>query len=244
MPLGPRPPLIPTLLRGLLAGAVAGLITGVAALLLAAPTVDAAIALEGAGGEELFSRTTQKAGLVLGLVLVGVALGVLFALTYRALPADVRARPWHRSLSVALAGFTALYLVPFLRYPANPPGVGDESTLDARTSAYLLCLALGVAVVSGGFALLRSLARHGVPPWQRQGGVAVGALLVVGAVYSLLPATAPLGDVPAGLVWDFRVRSLGVQALLYASLGASFGVLAERAAHPSPVNDPAPAGRS
>jgi len=239
-----RPPLTPTLLRGLLAGAVAGLITGLAALAFAEPTLDAAIALEQAGGEELFSRGTQKAGLVLGLVLVGLAIGALFALVYRVLPDDIRVRPWHRSLTLALAGFTALYLVAFLRYPANPPGIGDESTLDERTSAYFLCLALGVAVVGGGFGLSRALARHGVPAWQRQSGIAVGALVVVGAVYALLPASAPLGDVPADLVWDFRVRSLGLQALFYASLGAVFGLLAERAANRSPVTSPALAGRS
>ena len=232
------PPLKSTLLRGLSAGAVAGLITGLAGLAFAEPTLDAAIALEPPGGEELFSRATQRAGLVLGLVLVGLAIGALFALAYRVLPTDLRSRPWTRSLALALGGFTALYLVPFLRYPANPPGVGDESTLDTRTSAYLLCLALGVAVTTGGFAAVRALARRGAPAWARQTGVAVAAVAVVGVTYALLPAAAPLGDVPADLVWDFRLRSLALQALLWAALGAVFGVLSERA---TPADDRAAA---
>lgn len=231
------PPLKSTLLRGLSAGAVAGLVTGLAGLAFAEPTLDAAIALEPPGGEELFSRATQRAGLVLGLVLVGLAIGALFALAYRVLPGDLRSRPWTRSLALALGGFTALYLVPFLRYPANPPGVGDETTLDTRTSAYFLCLALGLAVTTGAFAALRWLARRGVPVWVRQIAVAVAAVAVVGLAYALLPAAAPLGDVPADLVWDFRLRSLGLQALLWATLGAAFGVLSERAAS---VHSPAP----
>lgn len=238
------------LLRGLLAGAVAGLVTGLLALLLAEPTLEAAIALEPAGGEELFSRAVQKAGLVLGLVLVGTAVGALFGLAYRLIPTDVRARPWYRSLALALGGFTALYLVPFLRYPASPPGVGDESTLGDRTSAYLLCLTLGVAVTTGAFAATRELARRGVPAWQRQGGVALAAVAVLGLGYALLPPAAPVGDTPADLVWDFRVRSLALQSVLYAVLGATFGALAERAERPAPAGAPAgaptgvPAGRA
>lgn len=226
-------PLRGPLLRGLLSGAVAGLLTGLVALVFAEPTLEAAIALEPAGGDELFSRTVQEAGLVLGLVLVGTALGALFGLAYRLVPTDVRARPWHRSLALALSAFAALYLVPFLRYPANPPGVGDESTLGDRTSAYLLCIALGVAVTTGAFAASRALARRGVAAWQRQGAVALGAVVLVAVAYALLPPSAPLEDTPADLVWDFRVRSLALQSLLYALLGAVFGALAERAEAPA-----------
>lgn len=231
------PTLARPLLRGLLAGATAGLLTGLVALLLAAPTLDAAIALEEAGGDELFTRAEQKAGLVLGLVLVGLALGALFALAYRVLPDDLQARPWTRSLALAAGGFTAIYLVPFLRYPANPPGVGDESTLDARTSAYLLCIALGVVVVSGGFAAARALARRGLPSWQRQPVVLVAGVTVVALAYALMPPAVAPTEVPADLVWDFRVRALGLQVLFYATLGAVFGALAERTvvAAPDPV---------
>lgn len=220
------------LLRGLLSGALAGLVTGLVGLVYGEPTLDAAIALEGAGEEPLLSRTTQQAGLVLGLVLVGAALGLLFALAYRLVPDDVRARPWPRSLAVALGGFTALFLVPFLRYPANPPGVGDPSTVGIRTSAYLLAIALGVAVTTGAIAACRALARRGVPAWQRQAGVGLSAVLLVGVAYALLPASADssLGDTPAGLVWDFRLRALGLQVLLYTLLGSIFGALSERAA--------------
>lgn len=237
-------PLKPALLRGLIAGAVAGLLTGLLALLLAEPTLEAAIALEPAGGEELFSRATQKAGLVLGLVLVGLALGALHALAYRVLPSDLRARPWTRSLALALGGFVALYLVPFLRYPANPPGVGDEGTLDSRTSAYFLCMALGLAVTSGAFAASRQLARRGLPAWQRQSAVALAAVVLVSVAYVLMPTAVRLEEVPADLVWDFRLRSVGLQVALWGLLGAVFGALSERAADRSAARSPSLVGVS
>jgi hypothetical protein len=212
-----------TVVRGALAGATSGLATAVVALFLLEPVLEAAIALEG-GGEGPVSRTTQKyVGMPAGLVLTGTALGLLFGLAYRVLPS--RAEPWRRSLGLALGAFLALALVPQLRYPANPPGVGDPDTITTRTSAYLLALVLGVAVVSSGYAALRALERSGVAPEVRQIAVVAGAVLVVAVGFALLPGSGDSVDVPATLLWDFRLRSLGLQALLYALLGAGFGLL-------------------
>lgn len=213
--------------RGALAGAAAGLVTAVPALFLLEPVLDEAIALEG-GGEGPVSRATQTyVGMPAGFVLTGVALGLLFGLAYRVLPA--RVEPWRRSLTLALGAFLALVLVPQLRYPANPPGVGDPGTVSTRTSSYLLAVALGVAVVAGACAALRALDRAGVPRPVGQLSVAAAVVLLVGAAYALLPDSGDPVDVPATLLWDFRTRSLGLQALLYAVLGAGFGLLSLRA---------------
>lgn len=143
--------------RGALAGASAGLVTSVPALFLLEPVLDDAIALEG-GGEGPVSRTVQThVGMPAGFVLTGTALGLLFGLAYRVLPSQ--AEPWRRSLALALGASLALVLVPQLRYPANPPGVGDPGTITTRTSSYLLALALGLVVVACGYAALRALDR-------------------------------------------------------------------------------------
>jgi hypothetical protein len=44
-----------------------------------------------------------------------------------------------------------------------------------------------------------------------------------------LPAAADPGDFPAGLLWDYRIVSLGTLALLWTGLGVFFGALCERA---------------
>jgi hypothetical protein len=214
--------------RGAAAGAGAGLLTSVAAYLWLEPVLSRAIALEGpSDGEGPVSRETQKLlGMPAGFLLVGLALGLLFAAVYRALPAAGTA--WQRSTALAAGGFVALALIPQLRYPANPPGVGDPDTIAGRTGSYLLAVALGVAVVAGCALALRRLRVTGLPPAVRHTSVAALSVLVVGVGYALLPDSGDAVDAPAALVYDFRIRSLGLLALLYALLGALFGAASER----------------
>lgn len=223
--------------RGATAGAVAGLVSSLWSLVLVEPVLQRAIDLEG-GGDGPVSRPVQRlVGLPVGTVLVGIALGLLFALTYRAVPS--RIGPWPRSLAVALGAFTALVLIPQLVYPGNPPGVGAPDTIGPRTNSYLLAVLLGVTVVASAYAALRDLARRGVPAPARQSAVTVAAVLVVAVGYALLPSSPDPVDAPASLVWQFRLLSLGGLALLYAVLGAAFGVLTERADRQSVSGVPA-----
>ena len=214
--------------RGAVSGAAAGLLTSVAAYFFLEPTLTAAIALEGpSAGEGPVSRQTQKLlGMPLGFVFAGLALGLLFAVAYRVLPS--RTDAWQRSLGLASGGFTALALIPQLRYPANPPGVGDPETIAGRTSGYLLAVLLGVVVVSGSYAALRALRVRGVSAPVRQSAVTVGAVLAVAVGFTLLPDNADPVGAPAALVWEFRIRSIGLLALLYSSLGAFFAWLTLR----------------
>jgi len=223
--------------RGATAGAAAGLVSSLWSLVLVEPLLQRAIDLEG-GGDGPVSRPVQRlVGLPAGTVLVGIALGLLFALAYRAVPS--RIGPWARSLAVALAAFGALVLIPQLVYPGNPPGVGSPDTIGQRTSSYLVAVLLGVAVVLSGYVALRELSRRGVPAPVRQSAVAVAAVLVVAVGYVLLPPSPDPVDAPASLVWQFRLLSVGGLALLFAVLGATFGVLTERAERPAVTQPPA-----
>lgn len=51
---------------------------------------------------------------------------------------------WSRSLSLAAALFAGAALLPFLKYPANPPGIGEPSTIGSRTSSYLAMVVLSL----------------------------------------------------------------------------------------------------
>jgi enoyl-CoA hydratase/carnithine racemase len=57
------------------------------------------------------------------------------------------------------------------------------------------------------------------------GGFVVGVAV---AYLVLPPSEQPPAGFPAALLWNFRLVSLGTQALLWATLGLLFGVLAER----------------
>lgn len=186
-----------------------------------------AIALEDAGGQPLVSRTVQeRLGAPLGFVLIGVAFGLVLAAVDRGVRPG--GTPWRRSLVLAAALFAGIVAFPQLRYPGNPPGVGDPDTIGARTGDYLGAVLVGVLLVALVALAARALADAGRLDPARQVLLVTGALVLAATCWALLPD--PTGDaaVPAELLWDFRTRSLGLNALLWLSLGAVYGALGSR----------------
>lgn len=234
--------------RGVLAGVVGGLLAGAFGFLLAEPVMDRAVDLESArqaaAGEhvsETFSRHTQHLGFLGSTLAVGIALGVLFGVVYGLLHRSEPAQaPWRRALQLGGCAFFGAYLVPFLRYPANPPGVGDPGTIDARANAYLSALVIGlVGALTLGLAQ-RSLTERGWRPSCRQLVVVAVAVLTVAVTVVLPDNTDPI-PVDAGLIWEFRLLSLATSALLWVGLAVTFGLLGERAAVPEDARDFSPA---
>ena len=151
--------------RGLLAGAVAAVLAFVFARLCAEPTIGRAIAYEDGRieaenaqgvhehGIELFTRGVQaNAGLGFGVLLFGVAMGALFAVAFCVVYARAKSHaPRSLSVQLAAAAFIAIYLVPFVKYPPNPPAVGQSDTIGERTGWYLamvlISMVLAVAAV-------------------------------------------------------------------------------------------------
>ncbi len=216
--------------RGLIAGLVAGLAAGVFYMLAGEPVVQQAVGFEsaapGAHAMEVFSRGTQRLGLLAGVGLYGTAMGGVFGFLYALLEARLAAgSAWDRSLRLAASAFASAWLVPFLKYPSNPPGVGDPSTGPERTRLYLAMVALSIGASAGAWLLARHLAGRGVPRAPRQLLVGAGYLLVVFAAYTLLPEVQQDVTVPAAVLWDARKVSAGGQALLWLLLGVSFGWL-------------------
>ncbi|MFM0054058.1 CbtA family protein [Paraburkholderia phytofirmans] len=226
------------LVRGMLAGIVAGLVTFGFAKIAGEPRVDQAISFEehaaAVRGEapepELVSRETQAGlGLLTGVVTYGAAFGGLFALTFafaygRAGRHGVRAL----SATIALAAFVTLSVVPNLKYPANPPSVGDPDTIAYRTGLYFLMIAVSIATLL--FSLqVRRLASARLGSWNAS--IAAGAVFVaiIAAVQLALPTINEVpAAFPATLLWQFRLAALGMQAILWTTIGLLFGALAER----------------
>ncbi|MFD7236264.1 CbtA family protein [Streptomyces syringium] len=224
------------LVRGMLAGLAAGALALLTAYLLGESRVDAAIAFEEAhshdhgGGEELVSRSLQStAGLATGILVYGVALGGIAALVYcYALGRVGRFGPRATAVLVSLGAFVAVYLVPFLKYPANPPAVGDPDTLDQRTALFFLMIALSVLLTVGTVILGKRLAPR-LGNWYASVVAGAAFLVVVGIAFAFLPSgeNVPEGF-PAVLLWQFRLATLAVQFVLWAGFGLLFGHLAER----------------
>lgn len=216
--------------RGALSGTAAGLLAAAVAYFWLEPALRAAIALEGDTGDGLVTRSVQeRLGAPAGFVLTGIAFGLVLAAVDRGTRAG--GAPWRRSLVLAGALFTALVAVPQLRYPPNPPGVGDPDTIGDRTVGYLLAVGIGIGVVGLVATTLRRLHEAGELDPGRQALVLALGLGLVALAWTLLPGSTDPGDVPADLVWEFRIRSLGVSALLWSTLGAVYGALTLRVAH-------------
>ncbi len=219
--------------RGLAAGLLAGLLAGLFAFFIGEPILDKAIHLEEAAGghhEEVFSRATQKVGLFFVTGIFGVTVGGIFGLAFAYFRDRMVSRTdWTRSLSLAAAIFAGAVLIPFLKYPANPPGIGDPATIGARTAAYYTMVALSLLAILVAWQTARVLRERKITAPVRQLSVGLGLTLILAVLILTLPAAPNPGGFPAGLLWDFRLSSLGTQVIFWTGLGVVFGLLCERA---------------
>lgn len=231
-----------SLRRGLAAGLVAGLLAGLFALLVGEVPVREAIRLEeqaatdpvddpAADEPPLVDRTTQQAMLPVATALVGSAFGGLFGLAWIGLRRRLRERSeWRASLKLGVVTWAAVALVPSLLHPANPPAVGDPATIGARSTWFLVTLVLGLTVAGLVWQLARWLRARGVDEVTRHLAVAASVAVAFGAAHALLPSHTVAGDIPAQLLWEFRLASMATQLLLWGGIAAGFGWLAHRCA--------------
>jgi Probable cobalt transporter subunit (CbtA) len=227
--------------RGMIVGFIAALLSFGLLKLVGEPAVDRAIAFESAMDEakakaehdaavakgenpppyeeepELVSRPVQGA--------FGGLFALAFALCYGRMGSF---GPRATSALIAISGFIAVYAVPILKYPANPPSIGNPDTIGLRTAIYFGMLLLSlVSMIVAWNVRSRLLGSLGV--WNAA-LVAAAVYLVAVVIFAL--AMPPLDEVPEGfpavVLWQFRVASLGAQATMWTVLGLGFGAWVER----------------
>src|SRR5271168_1200941 len=155
------------LIAGMLVGIVAGLLAFGFAKIFGEPQVDRAIAFEDqmdrakgeTPGPELVSRGVQSGvGLLTGVVVYGTALGGLFALAFAF--AYQRVGRLSARVTAALlagAGFLSLVVIPQLKYPANPPSVGQPETIGYRSELFFLMILISIAALVCTIMIARRL---------------------------------------------------------------------------------------
>jgi hypothetical protein len=247
---------IPSAVRYLAPGAVAGLAAFAFSRVMIEPLIGAAVDYEGqrehvesalsgdnhAHGHELFTRAVQEnTGAAVGIVVFGIVMGVLFTVAHTVIRTALGQRgvaPDPTSLALLLSAgmFTAIALVPSLKYPANPPTVGLDETVAARSSAFLTMTALSVVAAAMAAATTLACARQWGPLRATAFGVA-GYVAVMFGVAMVLPGfdevpgpiAGPdgllLDGFPAEVLADFRVYTLVNQALMWLVIGVVAALL-------------------
>jgi Probable cobalt transporter subunit (CbtA) len=227
------------LTRGMLVGVLAGLLAFAFARIFGEPQVGLAIAFEDrmrqlageAAEPEIVSRGMQASfGLLTGVVVYGCALGGMFSLAFAYAYGRLgRFSPNALAAFLAAAAFVVLVQVPQIKYPANPPSIGDPETIGARTALYFIMIALSFAGAAAALSAGQRLtARYGA--WNATLIAGAGYLAAMAIVMLVLP---PVNEVPqdfsAVVLWRFRLASLGIQAVLWTTLGIGFGASAQQA---------------
>jgi uncharacterized membrane protein YidH (DUF202 family) len=224
------------LICGMLAGVCAGALATGFATVAGEGAIGNAISFEAeqagaagdAHGDPQVSRGIQKSvGLLAAAVVAGLALGGIFALVFAFAYGRVsRASPARTALGLAALAFVVIFLVPFIKYPANPPAVGDPDTIGYRTELYLLMIAISTLAAIGALRLRLAVSRR---------TSLVTATVIASSAYLLLVVVAGVAmpavnevppRFPAKTLWEFRQASVGMNAVIWATIGLLFAATA------------------
>lgn len=216
----------------LISGAIAGTILGLINQLLVEPYIDQAIEIEVqntvASGEpvdldELVQyRLWQKGGEIVAGTILGTSISALFGIVYfysrDSLPGSNNKK---KGLILAGIMFFVIFLIPALKYPANPPAVGDPETIEYRESLYIGMLvisgftALGVAILYRSLGQNRKESRKIIVP-------AIYAVIVAFA-FAVLPNNPDEVALSADLLMNFRIVTTITMGIFWGALGILLG---------------------
>ena len=216
----------------LLSGALAGTIHGLANLALVEPYLDDAIDIENqnlfASGEEKDTpefwveynsyREWQKGGQVLAGAILGTSMGALFGIVYaisrRALP---QGNDLKKTFVLAAIMWFSLYIIPFLKYPANPPTVGDPNTVVLRAILYLSFIAISGFGVAGFYQVYKRIKKN------KRLVAFAGYAVFIGIVFVLMPPNPDKVSAPMDLVNGFRAVSVVAVSVFWVALAFILG---------------------
>ena len=234
-----------TILLAVLIGLASGLLAGVYHNVFTVPVIEQAIVLEEEraiaelpSGQQpveeppLVSLGMQRIGMAIGTALYGAVLGLVFAGAYSMLRWMMQER--NRMLlafAAALIGFWAISLLPFLKYPLVPPGVGDEGTLVVRQGVQTLFFIISAGAVVALLLAYKDIRTSSMSAGMRQ--LVIGASVAVYAVFMallfvFLPSNPDPVPVPDGLLFNFRALTLVGQLLTWVFIAIGFAYYLKR----------------
>ena len=218
----------------LVSGVVAGLVHGGVNLAIVEPYLDEAIGIENqnlfALGEEEDTpefwvqynayRDWQKGGQLLAGVILGVSFGALFGIVYslsrRVLPGNNDVK---KSLILAGIMWITIFFIPFLKYPANPPTVGEAETIVLRSTLYVAFIAISGLSAFGFYQLSKKFKGN------KKLISAIAYAVFIGVVFAVMPPNPDEITAPMELVEGFRISSILAVSSFWIAMPIVLGLL-------------------
>ena len=216
----------------LISGALAGLIHGTVNFAIVEPYLDQAIGIE---NQNLFEsgveedtpefwveyegyRVWQKSGQILASMILGTSIGALFgivfALSRNSLPGNHDIK---KALVLSGIMWITIYLIPFLKYPANPPTVGESETVVLRAILYLSFIAISGFGAIGFYKLSKKFQN------KKKFIALVGYGIFISVAFFAMPENPDEITAPMNLVNEFRIMSVLGVTTFWASIGVILG---------------------
>ena len=218
----------------LVSGFVAGVIHGTVNLVIVEPYLDEAIEIE---NQNLFAtglaedtpqfwaeyssyRDWQKSGQLLAGGILGMSIGALFGIVFaysrNSLP---KGHTVKKTFVLAAIMWLTIFIIPFLKYPANPPTVGDVDTVVLRSILYLSFIAISGFSAVGFFILYKKLQN------KKKGLAFVGYAVFITTVFFIMPVNPDEVKAPMDLVNGFRAMSVIAVTTFWIAEAIIFGML-------------------
>jgi predicted cobalt transporter CbtA len=219
----------------LFSGAIAGTFLGLINQVVVEPYIDKAIGIQtqaavNAGQiidpmQQIHYRMWQKGGEMAAGTMYGISLSALFGVIF-AYGRNSILLPGSNSKKKALvlAGimFFVLFLIPTLKYPANPPGVGNPQSIYYREILYV-----GFIATSGFTALALAVIyrRFGKNNWSKKTVIMLPVIyaIVMVTAYVSFPPNPDKITVPMDLITSFRVAGAFTIGLFWWLMGITLG---------------------
>ena len=216
----------------LLSGCFAGTIYGALNLVIVEPYLDDAINI---GNQNLFKageaddgpqfwveyyeyRSWQKGGQVLAGAILGTSIGSLFGIVY-ALSKNSLPSKNNVGKTLVLGGLMwfTLFVIPFLKYPANPPTVGDGETVLLRGILYVSFIAISGLLAVGFYKIFKRLR-------DRKRIVAfVGYAVTITVIFIIMPENPDEMTTSLELINGFRVVAFLTSTVFWFALALILG---------------------
>lgn len=223
------------LVVALISGAIAGTVLGLVNLALVEPYLDKAIGIEVQNAidegdkvdqiEHLNYRFWQKGGEIIAGTVLGMSFGSLLGIVFAFGRKIINGSNVKKALVLSGVIWLVIFMIPAIKYPANPPSVGSPDTINYRDSLFVSFIlisgftALGLTILYSKWNSKTSLKFIVVSVIY--GVVMVGAFIAV-------PPNPDKITAPMDLVIGFRIITITTMTMFWIILGTIFGLLWER----------------